>query len=204
MSRSEDYYSLLGIDANADDESVRRAWRKLALEWHPDRAGPGTTHTFQRISVAYEVLSDPDARAAYDKFCGTVSKKEPSPVGRRAPGVLLQRLSAPLNALLMRGVAQYAEDDLIDLFVEPDEVAEGGMVTIPMRVQVRCSACAANPTAPCATCGNQRTVEDLFAAWLAIRPGASDGTILTPSAWLPGMVHPVYFRMRAKPAPSGR
>jgi len=193
---TDDYYALLGLSADADDDEVRRAWRKLALEWHPDRAGPGTTETFQRLSSAYAVLSDPDARAAYDRWRGSDAKRAAPVVGQRAPGVLIHRLSANLNALLVRGVAAWAEGDMIDLFVNAEEVATGGMVTIPMRVQVRCPACNGDTTKACAKCGGHGTVEDLFAAWLAVRPRVADGTILTPSAWLPGMVHPVYFRVR--------
>ena len=63
----DDYYALLGIDAEADGAELRRAWRRLALRWHPDRAGPGATATFQKILAAYTVLSDPVARAAYDR-----------------------------------------------------------------------------------------------------------------------------------------
>lgn len=179
---SDDYYTLLGIDESADDETVRRAWRKLALEWHPDRAGSEATQMFQRISVAYAVLSDPDARAAYDRWRETLKPRTPpdrqDPIGPRAPGVMIRRLSGSLNALLARGVATWASEDVIDLFLEPQEAAEGGMVTISMRV---------------ATKGGG---EDLFAAWLAVRPGVVDGTILTPSAWLPDMERPVYFRVR--------
>jgi len=194
---AEDYYAVLGVSETIDDDELRRVWRKLALELHPDRAGPGTTDRFARISAAYAVLSDPEARIAYDRWRGITAKRASTPaVGPRAPGVLLQRLSAPLNALLMRGVARWADGDMIDLFIDHDEATTGGMVTIPMRVQVRCPACDGDATKPCSHCNGQRTVEDLFAAWLAVRPGVADGTILTPSAWLPGMVHPVYFRVR--------
>jgi DnaJ-class molecular chaperone len=194
---TDDYYAVLGVSEVIDDAELRRVWRRLALDLHPDRAGPGTTEQFARISAAYAVLSDPEARTAYDRWRGTGIKHPSSPmVGPRAPGVLLQRLSAPLNALLMRGIAQWAEGDMIDLYVNGEEAATGGMVTIPMRVQVRCPACAGDATKLCVRCDGQRTVEDLFAAWLAVRPGVADGTILTPSAWLPGMVHPVYFRVR--------
>jgi DnaJ-class molecular chaperone len=194
----EDYYRLLGVEVGVDDDELRRAWRKLALEWHPDRAGPGATAVFQQISLAYAVLSDPDARAAYDKWRGIQAPARPKSedMPRRAPGTMLSRLSGPLNALLARGVADYAKDDLIDLFLEPQEASEGGMIRISMRVPVHCTACAATPNAPCVVCNGEREVEDLFSAWLAARPGVADGTILTPSAWLPGMVTPVYFRVR--------
>ena len=44
---ADDYYALLGIDAEADAAELRRAWRRLALRWHPDRAGPGATASFR-------------------------------------------------------------------------------------------------------------------------------------------------------------
>src|SRR3954471_9293709 len=67
---SDDYYALLGVEANADDDALRRAWRQLAARWHPDRAGAAATATFQQLSAAYTVLSDPAARAAYDRRRG--------------------------------------------------------------------------------------------------------------------------------------
>src|SRR5437899_10131662 len=104
-----DYYALLGVDAGADRAELRRAWRRLALRWHPDRAGAGATHTFVKISAAYKVLSDPVARAAYDRRRSasargpevrSVASAPPVAVPRRAPAVLLQRLSGSLNGLL--------------------------------------------------------------------------------------------------------
>jgi curved DNA-binding protein CbpA len=195
----DDYYALLGVVANVDDAELRRVWRQLALEHHPDRAGDASTLTFQRISVAYSVLSDPDARAAYDRWREASGAAPPKPAPRpktkpsepapmeplppRAPGIRMGDLCGSLQQLLMRGVADYApdHDDLIDLFLNAAEVAQGGMITISMRVEVKRGA---------------EIVDELFAAWLAVRPGVKDGTILTPSAWLPGMVHPVYFRVR--------
>jgi curved DNA-binding protein CbpA len=138
----DDYYALLGITVQAGHAEVRRAWRRLALQWHPDRAGPDATPMFQRISVAYSVLSDPDARAAYDRWLDATLPKPPPkradpepPLGPRAPGIMLDRLRGPLNSLLMRGVARWAEDDIIELMLEPDEAAQGGMIQISMRVQ---------------------------------------------------------------------
>jgi hypothetical protein len=121
---------------------------------------------------------------------------EPAP-GQRAPGVLLTRISGPLNSLLLRGVAREAEGDKIDLFIDAEEAAAGGMVTIAMRVPVRCTWCGGGePAVACERCAGTGAHDDLFSAWLAIRPGVADGTILTPSAWLPGMVRRVYFRVR--------
>jgi hypothetical protein len=203
----DDYYALLGIDVRADPSEIRHAWRRLALRWHPDRAGPGATTTFLKISTAYTVLSDPLARAAYDRRRDATARaaparegvaSQPPPVAppRRAPAVMLHRLSGPLNALLACGIARYAEGDVIELLLSAEEVSEGGMVTISMYVPIRCPACAASAATSCARCGAKRVVDELFSAWLAVRPEVADGTVLTPSTSLPGMVREVAFRVR--------
>lgn len=211
IDASDDYYALLGVEANADDAALRRAWRRMALCWHPDRAGPSATATFQKLSAAYNVLSDPLARAVYDRRRGTAARSAgvrtgeapsapPAPERRRAPGVMLTRLSGPLNSLLACGVAEHAEEGVIELSVNEQEATDGGMVTISMRVPVRCSVCAADATAPCARCGGARSVEELFSAWLSVPPDVADGTILTPSVPLRGMLRPVSFRVRRRGA----
>jgi molecular chaperone DnaJ len=204
----DDYYSLLGIEEDAGAAQLRRVWRRLALRWHPDRAGAEATVTFQKISAAYAVLSDPVARAAYDRRRGTpvnrpaaraggAAKAEPAAPRRRAPGVMLSRLSGPLNALLTCGVARRAERDVIELFLDAEEAAQGGMVTISMRVKVRCPDCAGDE-ASCGRCRGQGTVSELFSAWLAVPPEVADGALLAPSELLRGMVRPVQFRIRMR------
>jgi hypothetical protein len=78
------------------------------------------------------------------------------------------------------------------------------MITIAMRVQVRCPACAAEPKSACNVCRGTRVVDDLFSAWLAVPAGVLDGEILPPSAYLPGMVTRVLFRVRRSHHPWGR
>jgi len=193
----DDYYGLLGLDAHADEIEVRRAWRRLALRWHPDRAGPAAAEIFEKILAAYLVLSDPVTRAAYDRRRGVPPvRSEPAASRRRAPGVLLRRLSGPLSALYACGVARRADDGVIELLLDATEVAEGGMATISMSVPVHCTACSPGAHAVCDRCGTRRTVDELFSAWLAVRPQVADGALLTPSVQLRGVVQPVFFRAR--------
>jgi molecular chaperone DnaJ len=65
-----DYYEVLGVDRGADAESIKKAYRKLALQYHPDRNGgdQGADDLFREATEAYEVLRDDQKRAAYDRF----------------------------------------------------------------------------------------------------------------------------------------
>jgi len=65
-----DYYKILGVERNADSQQIKRAYRKLAKEFHPDR-NPGNTQAedrFKEINEAYEVLSDPEKRQRFDQL----------------------------------------------------------------------------------------------------------------------------------------
>lgn len=114
---------------------------------------------------------------------------------------MLSRQCGHLTALLACGVARWIDDQLIELTLNGDEAAEGGMVTISMRVPVYCTACTAAAATACPRCGGKRTFEESFAAWLAVPPEVAEGTVLHPSAMLPGMVQPVAFRVRVRRAP---
>lgn len=65
-----DYYEVLGVERNATDEEVKRAYRKLAVKFHPDKNpdDPHAEEKFKELGEAYDVLIDSDKRAAYDRF----------------------------------------------------------------------------------------------------------------------------------------
>jgi molecular chaperone DnaJ len=70
MADKRDYYEVLGVNKNATPEELKKAYRKLALQYHPDR-NPGNKEAeekFKEAAEAYEVLSNPDKRARYDQF----------------------------------------------------------------------------------------------------------------------------------------
>ena len=65
-----DYYEILGVDRNADDATIKKAYRKLAMQFHPDK-NPNNKEAeekFKEASEAYEVLSDKEKRKIYDQY----------------------------------------------------------------------------------------------------------------------------------------
>jgi molecular chaperone DnaJ len=69
MATKRDYYEVLGIERNANDDEIKKAFRKLAFKYHPDHnLEDNSGEAFKEINEAYEVLSDRDKRAAYDRY----------------------------------------------------------------------------------------------------------------------------------------
>ncbi|MFR8441973.1 MAG: DnaJ domain-containing protein, partial [Campylobacter sp.] len=66
----EDYYEILGVARDADAETIKKAFRKLALEFHPDRnqGDKESEEKFKKINEAYQILSDDQKRRMYDRY----------------------------------------------------------------------------------------------------------------------------------------
>src|SRR5204863_7466074 len=70
MATKRDYYEALGVDRSASAEDIKKAYRKMAVKYHPDK-NPGdkqAEENFKEIGEAYEALADPQKRAAYDQY----------------------------------------------------------------------------------------------------------------------------------------
>ncbi len=83
-----DYYDILGVPKNASDDDIKKAYRKLAMKYHPDRnqgeAAKAAEEKFKEAKEAYEMLSEPQKRAAYDQFGH--AGVDPNMGGRGGPG----------------------------------------------------------------------------------------------------------------------
>jgi molecular chaperone DnaJ len=161
-----DYYEVLGVARNASEADIKRAFRALARELHPDvSAAPDADGRFREVAEAYEVLSDPDRRATYDRFghaglrrggfqptftdFGSIADVFAAFFGDDPFGV-----SATASRQSPRGGDLQAVVE-IDL----DEAFTGVSVVIPVDVAFACKRCGASGaepgtgTATCPTCG---------------------------------------------------
>jgi molecular chaperone DnaJ len=152
-----DYYEVLGVERDADEEAIRRAFRALARECHPDVAqAPETEQRFRELAEAYSVLSKRESRLLYDRY------------GYRGRG------NQGFDEALwdVRPYVERGESVHIPLELKPYEAHQGTRRLVRYEVAVRCDACAGRggvgePDPDCEVCGGtgrQREVEDLDVA----------------------------------------
>ena len=103
-----DYYDILGVPRNADADDIKKAYRKLAMKHHPDRnqgdKAKASEERFKEANEAYEMLTDPQKRAAYDQFGH--AGVDPN-MGGRAPGRRLWRICRSLRRHLRRHLQRW-------------------------------------------------------------------------------------------------
>lgn len=162
MAVSEDYYSLLGVGRGATDDEIRKAYRALARELHPDlNPDPAAEERFKRVSVAYETLSDPDKRAHYDRFgsAGAGAGANPGGAGFGGLGDLFDAFfGAGFGGSAPRPSRTGPDAEaLINLTLA--DVVFGVSKTISVRTALTCDTCSGvgtkSGTAPraCSACG---------------------------------------------------
>ncbi len=164
-----DYYEVLGVAKNADDDKLKSAFRKLAMKWHPDK-NPGdndSEHRFKEINEAYDVLKDADKRAAYDRFGHAAF--EHGAGGAQAHGFgadFAATFSDIFDDLFgmggRRGRATGRErgaDLRYNLEIALDEAFNGKTAQVRLPTNVTCEACSGSGAKPgtqpiaCRTCG---------------------------------------------------
>ena len=113
-----DYYETLGVKKTATEAEIKQAYRKLALQWHPDRnKTEGASDKFKEINQAFEVLSDSQKRARYDQFghAGVSSNAQPGASGQQGP--FSYSYSGNLNDIFEQfGFGREGSSDPFDIF----------------------------------------------------------------------------------------
>ena len=168
-----DYYEILGVDRGAEDPELKRAFRKLARELHPDVSeAPDAEARFREAAEAYEVLSDPERRATYDRY---------GREGLRGRGFApadfdLGNLSDIFGAFFGEslfgqasrpGGAARGGDVVATVEISLAEAFAGISISVPTRVAQTCATCGGNGAAPgtprvtCDMCGGAGRVQQV-------------------------------------------
>jgi len=172
-------YEALGVSKNASQDEIKKAYRKLVREVHPDR-NPGSEERFKEVQSAYDVLSDPEKRAQYDRL-GSANGR---PGGFGAGGTTFDfsdfDLGDIFGGLFNRGGrgeaqpqrGQRGNDVEVEVRVSFEDALRGVQTTVPVQLELACHTChgtgAAPGTAPttCPQCNGTGTVatsQGLFA-----------------------------------------
>ena len=163
----QDYYELLGLPRGADDRAIKAAYRKLAMECHPDRHGGCSEKEahFKAISEAYDCLKDPQKRAAYDRFGKAAFQNGGNPFGESGGFDGFSDIFSSIFGEFMdpRGQRQNAArgaDLRYDLELTLEEAFAGTESNIAIEALARCENCngkgctsSSSCAQACSTCG---------------------------------------------------
>jgi len=167
-----DFYDVLGVARGATDAEIKRAYRKLAQQWHPDvNADPGAHDRFTEINEAYQVLSDPDRRGRYDMF-GRAGLGGGGATGFEGFGGFSDIFDAFFGGTAgagsaRRGRPQPGADLRYDLRITFEEAVKGTQKEIEFSVLQRCETCHGSGAAPgteavtCSQCNGRGEVRSV-------------------------------------------
>lgn len=148
MSKEKSLYDILGVKKTATDDEIKKAYRKLAVKWHPDRHSTESEskkkeaeEKFKEISEAYSVLSDPQAKEQYDRF-GTIGKRPNMGAGFQYPdlGEMLRKMHQGFGGFSDEPINK-GRDKQLKVNLSLEEVYKGGNKTITYKIYKRCTDC---------------------------------------------------------------
>jgi molecular chaperone DnaJ len=197
----ESLYDTLGVKKGASADEIKKAYRKLARQFHPDtnQGDKGAEERFKQVQTAYDVLSDPDKRKAYDRFGSTNGRGAPGPGGVNVDfgdlgdlgdilgGIFGNVAGATRGGRRARPQAVRGSDVETEVRLSFEDSLRGAEAKVPVELTVACSQCGgtgAEPgTAPviCPECNGRGVVSEsqgLFALSQPCPRCRGNGTVI--------------------------
>jgi molecular chaperone DnaJ len=191
MSTKRDFYEILGVSKNATAEEIKKAYRKVAMQFHPDR-NPGdkaAEEKFKEAAEAYEILSDADKKAQYDRYGHAAFG--PGRGGAHPGGMDMNDIFSQFGDIFgddvfgsffgggrgrqggdNRGRGSRGSDLRVKIKLNYEEIAKGATKTIKVKKYVPCGTCSGsgakdkNSVQTCGTCGGQGQVRKVQSTFL--------------------------------------
>ena len=153
MATQRDYYDILGVPRGASDGEIKKAFRRLAQQWHPDiSTDPNADDRFKEVNEAYQVLSDPQRRQAYDLFgragVGTGAEGYGPFGGFSGFGDIFDAFFGAAASGTRRGRPPAGADLRYDLRLTFDEAISGTEKEIEFTAFDRCETCGGSGAEP--------------------------------------------------------
>src|SRR5262245_13018442 len=194
MASKRDYYETLGLAKGAGDEEIKKAYRKLAMQYHPDRnvGDAEAEERFKEASEAYDVLRDPEKRARYDRYGH--AGLQGNDVGFHDARSVFDLFGDLLGDLMGgggrggRGGPHAGRDVQVVIDVELHEAARGTRKSITIQREELCRECAGSGSrrgtqpAICRRCGGQGAViqrQGFFSVQQTCRNCGGRGLLIT-------------------------
>jgi len=164
----KDYYEVLGVNRDASDQEIKKAYRKLAMKYHPDRNpdNPKAEEQFKEAKQAYETLTDPEKRAAYDQFghAGVDQQAGMAGAGGGFANAFSDIFSDIFGDVRGRSGVYRGADLRYNLEISLEEAARGSETRIRIPTMAECETCHGSGAKPgtkpvtCSTCGGHGQV----------------------------------------------
>ena len=192
MSTKRDFYEILGVSKSASAEEIKKAYRKVAMQFHPDR-NPGdkaAEEKFKEAAEAYEILSDNDKKAQYDRY-GHAAFAPGRGGGGHPGGMDMNDIFSQFGDIFgddvfgsffggqgrgrqgaQRGRGSRGSDLRVKIKLDFEEIAKGAAKTIKVKKYVACNTCSGsgakdkNSVQTCGTCGGQGQVRKVQSTFL--------------------------------------
>ncbi len=199
-----DYYEVLGVEKNADDSTIKKAYRKVAMKYHPDRNpdDKAAEDKFKEAAEAYEILSDSNKRARYDRL-GHAGVSGNAGGGYGGSGMTMEDIFSQFSDIFgdggspfesffggrgggggqRRARGQRGSNLRIKVSLSIDEIASGVTKKIKVKKHIRCGTCGgngakdANSTQSCNTCRGSGYVRQVRSTFL----GQMQTTVACPT-----------------------
>ena len=181
MEKPKNFYRVLGVAPNATPAAIRRAYHRLAKQYHPDSGAAASLQAFQELQLAYETLSDAERRQRYDEALGLEPRED-------VFGALSWSfVRGPAAGDLRRPVQPGSLSG--EILLTAEEASVGGILPLDIPLRASCPACGGTGGSAfdCGRCGGEGTVERRLPIPVRIPQRVRDGAVFQVNVDEPGV-----------------